>query len=108
MIPSQFFDSAVRVTDKPLLFGMTEEAKEARSAMLRIKVNGAETALVARERDEGEWLLLCTDPELGEFHVSRQDKLELWWPDAQVWLPVSEMTVAELVIGLAEAARRNA
>ncbi len=107
MIPSQFFDSAVRVTDKPRLFGMTEEAKEARSEMLRIKVNGAETDLVARERDEGEWLLLCVDQVLGEFHVSRQDKLELWWPDAGAWLPVSEMVLAELAVGLAEASRKE-
>lgn len=67
--------------------------------MLKIKVNGVETMLNARERDESEWLLRCVDPLVGEFHLLSTDVLELWWEEAGKWLPASEV---ELVVAEAE------
>jgi hypothetical protein len=75
---------------------------EDRPAMLKIKVNGAEAMLHARERDESEWLLRCVDPLVGEFHLLSTDGLELWWPEAGQWLPTTEGDLLELAVAECE------
>ena len=70
--------------------------------MLKIKINGAETNLIARERDEGEWFLRCVDSMAGGFCFVSNDVLELWWEEAGEWLPTSESDLVELAVAEAE------
>jgi hypothetical protein len=70
--------------------------------MLRIKVNGAETDLIAKPRPDGGWDLRCLDPLVGEFRLRSTDTLHLWSDEAGEWLPASEGDLAELAVREAE------
>jgi hypothetical protein len=70
--------------------------------MLRIKVNGAETDLIAKPRPDGGWDLRCLDPLVGEFRLRSEDALRLWSDEAGKWLPASEGDLAELAVREAE------
>ena len=77
---------------------------EDRPAMLKIKVNGAETMLLARDRSEGEgeWVLRCLDPLVGEFPLRSTDTLLLWWEEAGEWVPTTEGDLVELAVAEVE------
>ncbi len=66
--------------------------------MLRIKVNGAETNLVARSRHDDGWDLRCLDPLVGEFRLCSGDVLHIWSDEAREWLPASEGDLAALAV----------
>ena len=73
--------------------------------MLRIKVNGAETNLIAKPRPDGGWDLRCLDPLVGEFRLRSGDVLHLWSDEAGEWPPASEGDLAELAVREAERSR---
>jgi hypothetical protein len=73
--------------------------------MLRIKVNGAETNLIAKLRPDEGWDLRCLDPLVGEFRLRSGDVLHLWSDEAGEWLPASEGDLAVLAVREAERGR---
>ena len=64
-------------------------------AMLKIRVNGAETNLIAKLRLDGAWDLRCLDPLVGEFRLHSGDVLYLWSEEFEEWLPASEDDLVE-------------
>jgi hypothetical protein len=70
--------------------------------MLRIKVNGTPTCLLARPRLDGRYDLRCVDPLVSEFRLCPGDVLYLWLEEAGDSLRASEADLAELAVQEAE------
>jgi hypothetical protein len=58
--------------------------------VLKIKVNGATTRLLARPGTDGVWDLRCLDPLVGEFILDSRDTLHLWSDEFGYWLLAKE------------------